>query len=160
MNTQQRLDAFLDALEEARPGSRYLAGTELVQHEGSDAIYFPTRDTQRELSLLIWIDEYDETSITFGDWHTHGSVASALSAETPEEAILSLARGILDSRFVVATDADGEHVGFSTVVWIDDPDAVSGMFAKSWSPSKIHVQSWDGSIDTTITSNSPPIIAT
>lgn len=156
MNKQQRLDAFLDALEETRPGSRYLACTELVQHEGSDAIYFPSLANQRQLSFWIWIDECDETSITFGDWHTHGSVASALSAETPEESILSLAHGILDARFVVATDADGEHAGFSTVVWIDNPDAVSGMLDKSWSPHKIHVQSWDGSIDTIITSNSPP----
>ena len=160
MNIRQRLDTFLNALEAARPGSRELAASDLAQHEGSDAIYFPSPANRRNLSFWIWIDDCDETSITFADWHTHGSVSSALSSETPDESILSIARGILDSRFVVAIDADGEHIGFSTVVWIDDPTAVSEMFAKSWSPSTIHVRSWDGSIDTTITSNSPPIIAT
>ena len=160
MNTRQRLDAFLDALEATRQGSRQHVAAELVQHEGSDAIYFPSRANRRKLSFWIWIDDFAETSITFGDWHTHGSVSSAFSSESPDESIISIARGILDSRFVIAIDADGEHVGFSTVVWIDDPAAVSEMFAKSWSPSRIHVLSWDGSTNTTITSNSPPIIAT
>ena len=160
MNTRQRLATFLDTLETARQGSRQLAAAELVEHEGSDAIYFPSRANRKKLSFWIWIDDCDETSITFGPWHTHGSVSSALSSKSPDEAIISIALGILDSRFVIAIDADGEHVGFSTVVWLDNSAAVSEMFAKPWSPSRIHVRSWDGSIDRTITSNSPPIIAT
>ena len=58
----------------AGPGSRELAASDLAQHEGSDAIYFPSPANRRNLSFWIWIDDCDETSITFADWHTHGSV--------------------------------------------------------------------------------------
>ena len=160
MNPRQRLDAFLDALEEVRHGARKFAASDLVQHEGSDSIAFPSPANRRKLSFWIWIDDCGEMSITFADWHTHGSVASALSDQEPDESIILIARGILNSRFVVAVDGDGDHAGFSTVVWIDDATAVADMFANSRSPTIIHVRSWDGSIDTTITSDSPPVIAT
>ena len=159
-HARQRLATLLDALEATRPGARERAASDLAQHEGSAAIYFPSPADRRNLSFWIWINDCDEMSITFADGHTHGSVSSALSSETPDDSILSIARGILDSRFVVAIDADGKHTGFSTVVWIDDPTAVSELFTQSWSPSTVHLRSWDGSIDTTITSNSPPIIKT
>lgn len=158
MIAQQRLHIFLDALDTVRTGARNFANSDLVKHEGSDSIYFPSPVSLRKLSFWVWIDEENETSITFGDWHTHGSVAS--SQKDTDDAIIEIALGILDSRFVIAIDGDGEHIGFSTVVWIDDPVAVADMFAKSWSPDKIHVRSWDGSIDATITAQSPPIIAT
>ena len=151
MNTCQRLNSFLDLLEARRPGSRELAASDLVQHEGCNAIFFPSPANRQKLSFWVWFDDYDEISVTFADWHTHGSVAGALSSVTPDEAILAITQGILDSRFAVAIDADGEHAGFSTVVWIDDANAVSEMFANTWSPTKIHVRSWDGSIDSTIT---------
>ena len=159
VNAQQRLQTFLGELEAKRPGAQQLAAPELVQHEGSDSIYFPSPVARSKLSFWIWIDDENEVSITFGDWHTHGSVASAQN-DNPEDPILAIARGILDSRFVIAIDGDGDHAGFSTVVWIDDSDAVAELFAKPWSPDTIHIRSWDGSIDSTITSNNPPRTAT
>ncbi len=159
MNTHQRLRTFLYELEAVSPGTRQLAAPELMQHEGSDSIYFQSPADHRKLSFWISIDDEDEMSVSFADWHTHGSVASALNG-TADDSIVAIACGILDSRFVLAIDGDGDHAGFSTVVWIDDPDAVADMFAKPWSPDTLHVRSWDGSIDTTVTSNSPPIIAT
>ncbi len=83
MASQQRLYSFLDLIEKKRPGSRQLAAHELVKHEGSYAIYFPSPVNRRKLSFWIWIDDCNETSITFADWHTHGSVASAFSSDTP-----------------------------------------------------------------------------
>ncbi len=159
MNHRQRYRRFLDSLEALRPGSQCLAAPEFVQHEGKDSIFFPSPANRRKLSFWIWIDDENEMSITFGDWHTHASVESETES-LAEEAIVSIARGILDSRFVVAIDGDGEHTGFSTVVWINDHRAVAEMFAQSWSPTRIHLRSWDGSIDTAITAASPPIIAT
>ncbi|MGI9465947.1 MAG: hypothetical protein ACR2OA_02360 [Rubripirellula sp.] len=160
VNSQQRLRNFLDALEGVRTGARNLAAPELAQHEGSDSIFFPSPANRRKLSFWIWIDEYNETSIAFGDWHTHSSVASAFNDGDADDSIIETARGILDSRFVIAIDGDGEHAGFSTVVWLDDSDAVAQMFSEPWSPDTIYLRSWDGSIDRTITSNSPPIITT
>lgn len=98
-------------------------------------------------------------SITFGNWHTHACVASEFD-DSADDSIVLVARGILNSRFVVAIDVDGEHSGFSTVVWIDDLKAVAEMFDHPRSPTSIHIRSWDGSIDKTITATSPPIIAT
>ena len=159
MNHCQRYRRFLDSLEALRPGSQCLAAPEFVQHEGTDSIFFPSPANRRKLSFWIWIDDENEMSITFGDWHTHASVESETES-LADESIVSIARGILDSRFVVAIDGDGKHTGFSTVVWINDHRAVAEMFAQSWSPTKIHLRSWDGSIDTAITATSPPIIAT
>jgi hypothetical protein len=158
VNIQDRYRRFLDSLEAARPGSRRLAATQLVKHEGSDSIFFPSPANRRKLSFWIWIDDENEWSITFGDWHTHACVASASDCSS-DDSIVSIARGILDSRFVIAIDGDGEHAGFSTVIWIDDPKAVIEMFAHSWSPITIHLRSWDGTIAAAITASSPPIIA-
>ena len=157
VNTNQRLRDFLDQLEAVRPGARQLASPEYVQHEGGESIYFPSPTNDEKLSLWIWIDDEDEMSVTFADWHTHESVAGAFS-DTPDDALVGIAHGILDSRFVMAVDVDGDYSDFSTVVWIDHSAAVAEMFAEPWSPVTIRVRSWDGSIDATITSSSPPII--
>ena len=157
VNTHQRLRAFVDELEAVRPGAQKLASPEYVQHEGGDSIYFPSPTDDGKLSFWIWIDDENEMSITFADWHTHESVAAAFS-DTEDDTLVAIARGILDSRFLMAIDVDGDYSQFSTVVWIDNLDAVAEMFAQPWSPVTIRVRSWDGSIDANITSNSPPII--
>lgn len=157
VNTNQRLRDFLDQLEAVRPGARQLAFPEYVQHEGRESIHFQSPTNDGKLSFWIWIDDEDEMSITFADWHTHESVAAAFS-DTKDDALVGIAHGILDSRFVMAIDVDGEYANFSTVVWIDNSASVAEMFAEPWSPATIRVRSWDGSIDAAIHSNSPPII--
>jgi len=159
VNTHIRLENFLDSLEAMFPGARGLASSGLVKHEGSDSIFFPSPSNHRKLSFWIWIDDENDLSITFGDWHTHASVASALDG-SGDASIIAIACGILQSRFVVAIDSDGDHAGFSTVVWVDDAEAIAEMFANPWSPTVIKLYSWDGSIDTAITAKSPPIIST
>jgi hypothetical protein len=145
-----QLDSFLRRLTTQRPEIRSLAEIVSVEHDGSSGICIPSRTMSRELSMWLWIDGCDSLSITFGNWHTHGRVASGFTDMDDDEAIADLVFAILDGRLVVSTDLDGQYPGFSSVLRIDDEQSVAEAFSEEWSPTRMRIQSWDGVIDQVI----------
>lgn len=97
----------------------------------------PTRDP--DLEVEVWMEAGDEPSVGFGPhWHTHAGV------EGSEDAIVAIARAILDGRVVQADDAVGPDVGHTDVLDLGRAGALEEALTDPNGCRRLDLRTWSG----------------
>lgn len=107
----------------------------------------PTADPSRR--LVIWMDDGDEPSVGFGDWHTHASVWT-------HEDVIELIAAIVTDRFVLAEDVGGEFDGHRGVVDLRVPDALADELTGPHSSGRVRLLTWSGRGDREVAAGDLP----
>ena len=132
---------FAEALFRAVPEAERFAAQE---GEGGRDLHVtipsPTRDP--DLDVEVWMEGGDEPSIDFGPhWHTHAGV------EVSDDAIVGIARAILDGRLVQADDAAGPYVGHTDVLDLGRAGALEEALTDPNGCPRLDLRTWSGEGD-------------
>ncbi|MEO1699005.1 MAG: hypothetical protein AAFU73_17060 [Planctomycetota bacterium] len=132
---------FAEALFRAVPEAERFATQE--GEDGRDlhvTIPSPTQDP--DLDVEIWMEGGDEPSIGFGPhWHTHAGV------EGSDDAIVGIARAILDDRLVQADDAAGPYFGHTDVLDLGRAGALEEALTDPNGCPRLDLRTWSGEGD-------------
>ena len=104
----------------------------------------PTGDDGR--MLTIWMED-GEPSVEFGAWHTHATVWGAARPGEEIMAIIELIQAIVADEFVLIEDVGGEHSGHIGVLDRRNKDDILDELTSKWSPGRVRIKSWTGSVD-------------
>ena len=103
----------------------------------------PSPTGSQERDVKIWV-ENGVPSLAFGQgWHTHADVWAAW----PGESLVELLRAILNDRFVLCFDVDGESNSAPGVVDLRNPTALADELTSRGSPGRLRLCSWSGTAD-------------
>lgn len=115
----------------------------------------PSGDRQRQIT--IWMDEENEPSIEFGQWHTHSSVLLAESTNTyHEHTIMEIVEAIFEDKLVLIEDVGGEYEGHQDILDLRKKDSLEDALTSPYSPNRLKVKSWSGKIDREISVEMDP----
>jgi hypothetical protein len=103
----------------------------------------PSGDSNRQ--VVLWMEDYVEPSVGFGEWHSHAGV------ETPDEdftrqadGIIHLLQAILADQIVLIYDVGGSYDGNWGLVDLRDEDALLEELTSEFSPGRVKIRTWSG----------------
>lgn len=131
---------------------QYASCARMVRCKDSDEFFLiakipsPTEDAMRE--IVFWIEETEEPSVGFGEWHTHASVESPIQDRTDEEGlIIDLIEGILADQIVLIYNIGGKYDGDWGLLDLRDEDALLDELTDEDSLGRLRIKTWSGESD-------------
>ena len=138
--------SFLTLLARRLPDFARHARMELRSgSEGHDLLVeltSPTGDPKRD--LVLWMENGDEPSVGFGEWHTHDWYPRGAGPSATAEAMIDLIELILADRIVLLQNVGGEHDGSIDFLDLRDPEALADELTAPWSPGRARILTWSG----------------
>lgn len=141
-----RSAAFARRLFSEHPGLRSWAVAETLQADEGPSllVQIPPRNPAQEQPLTLWMEDGDEPSLGFGEWHTH---AGLQDNDDQDGAIIKLLLAILADEFVLLQDVGGAYDGNVTALDLRNEDALLEELTSPYSPGCARIISWTGQAD-------------
>jgi hypothetical protein len=147
LQLSRRSADFARRLFSERPGLRSWAAAEMPQAEeglSSLTVQIPPQNPALEQALTLWMEDGDEPSLGFGEWHTH---AGLQDDEDQDRAIIRLLLAILADEFVLVQEVGGDYDGHFNALDLRDEDALLEELTSPYFPGCGRIVSWTGQAD-------------
>lgn len=124
----------------------------MERQPGEDAwalvVTMPAPSGDSRSDMVIWLNGGTEPSVAFGNWHAHqGWWGSEQIDRTERMEFLDLIAGILADRHVVCEDVGGTSGWRTTVLDLQEPDALLEELTSKDSSGRARLVSWSGRLD-------------